>query len=238
MNKKGICLTLGIMCALLTYGICMQIKTVGGFGVAAVRTSSQSELKEEILKTKERYDNLYKDLERINKELEKERANATQNNTELEKLEEEIKVVNKLLGQTDVSGKGIKVTLKDSSIPAANYMGDANDLVVHDKYIIHIVNELFNAGAEAVSVNDIRITSTSAIECDGNVIKVGGERIGSPFEIKAIGYPEYLANLNRPGGIIEKIQTETMVEVTITKENEIKIPKNTRTLKFNYIKTY
>ncbi len=236
MNKKGICLTLGIMCAFLTYGICMQIKTVGGFGITAGRTSRQIELKEEILKTKERYDNLYKDLEHMEKQLEIERTNATKNNTELEQLEEEIKVIQKLLGATDVSGKGVKITLKDSSVPATNYIGDPNDLVVHDKYIIHIINELFNAGAEAVSVNDIRITSMTAIECDGNVIKVGGERIGSPFEIKAIGYPEYLANLNRPGGIIEKI--ETKIEVTFTKESDIKIPKSTKALKFKYITTH
>lgn len=237
MNKKGICLTLGIMCAVLTYGICMQIKTVGGFGVIAGRTSNQSEIKEEILKTKERYDNLYKDLEHINKQLEKERTNATENNDELAKLEEEIKEMNKMLGLTDVSGKGVKIVLKDSSIPASNYYGDANDLVVHEKQILHIVNELFNAGAEAISVNDVRIVSTSSIECDGNVIKIGGEKVGSPFEIKAIGYQELLANLTRTGGRLEQIQTETMVEVTFSKENEIKIPKYTGTLKFNYLNT-
>ena len=108
MNKKGVCLTLGIMCALLTYGICMQMKTVGGFGVVAGRTSNQSELKDEILKTTERYNNLYRDLEYLNKQLEIERTNATQNNEELEKIEEEIKEINKLLGLTDVSGKGVK----------------------------------------------------------------------------------------------------------------------------------
>lgn len=235
MNKKGVCLTLGIMCAVLTYGICMQMKTVTGFGVTAGRTSSQSELKEEILKTKERYDNLYNDLEHLNKQLEKERTNATQNNDELAKLEEQIKEMNKLLGLTDVSGKGVKIVLKDSSIQASNYFGDANDLVVHDKQILHVVNELFNAGAEAVSVNDIRIISTSAIECDGNVIKIGGEKVGSPFEIKAIGYQELLTNLNRTGGRLEQIQNNTMVEVTLTKENDIKIPKYTGTLKYNYI---
>lgn len=235
MNKKGVCLTLGIMCAVLTYGICMQMKTVRGFGVTTGGTSTQNKLKEDILRTKEKYDNLYKDLEHMNKEVEKERAHATQNDEELAKIEEEIKEVNKLLGLTDVTGKGVKVVLKDSSTPAANYWGETSDLVVHDKYIMHIVNELFNAGAEAVSINDVRIVSTSSIQCDGNIIKIGGERVGSPFEIKAIGYPEYLYNLNRPGGRIEKIRAESEVDITITKENDIKIPKYTGTLKFDYI---
>jgi uncharacterized protein YlxW (UPF0749 family) len=235
MNKKGVCLTLGIMCAVLTYGICMQMKTVRGFGVATGGTSTQNKYKEDILKTKEKYDNVYRDLEHLNKELEKERANATQNDTELAKIEEEIKQINKLLGLTDVSGKGVKIVLKDSSMPASNYFGESSDLVVHDKYIMHIVNELYNAGAEAISINDVRVVSTSSIQCDGNVIKIGGERIGSPFEIKAIGYPEYLYNLNRPGGRLEKIRAESMIDPIITKENEIKIPKYTGTLKFEYI---
>lgn len=235
MNKKGVCLTLGIMCAVLTYGICMQMKTVRGFGVITGGTSNQNKYKEDILKTKEKYDNVYRDLEHLNKELEKERANATQNDTELAKIEEEIKQINKLLGLTDVSGKGVKIVLKDSSMPASNYFGESSDLVVHDKYIMHIVNELYNAGAEAISINDVRVVSTSSIQCDGNVIKIGGERIGSPFEIKAIGYPEYLYNLNRPGGRLEKIRAESMIDPIITKENEIKIPKYTGTLKFEYI---
>ena len=170
MNKKGVCLTLGIMCAVLTYGICMQMKTVRGFGVATGGTSTQNKYKEDILKTKEKYDNVYRDLEHLNKELEKERANATQNDTELAKIEEEIKQINKLLGLTDVSGKGVKIVLKDSSMPASNYFGESSDLVVHDKYIMHIVNELYNAGAEAISINDVRVVSTSSIQCDGNVI--------------------------------------------------------------------
>ena len=236
MNKKGVCLTLGIMCALLTYGICMQMKTVGGFGVVAGRTSNQSELKDEIIKTTERYNNLYRDLEYLNKQLEIERTNATQNNEELEKIEEEIKEINKLLGLTDVSGKGVKIVLQDSSVPATNYMGEANKLVVHETQILHVINELFTAGAEAISVNDIRIVSSSDIECDGNVIKIGGERANSPFEIKAIGYQELLASVTRTGGRLEKIQADTEVKITFTKENEIKIPKYTGTLKYKYIK--
>lgn len=233
MNKKGMCLTIGIMCAILTYGICVQIKTVGGFGVIVGRTSSQSELKEDILKTKERYDNLYKDFERLNNGVEKERANAAKNNEELEKIEEEIKENNKLLGLTDVSGKGVKIVLKDSDILATNYLGDANDFVVHEKQVLHVINELFAAGAEAISVNDIRVVSTSDIKCDGNVIKIGGERANSPFVIKAIGYQELLASLTRTGGILEKL--DALLDVTFTKENDIKIPKYTGTLKPNYI---
>lgn len=236
MDKKGICLTLGIMCLALTYGLCMQVKTVGNYGSTVGGTSIQNELKEEILKVKERYDNLYEELEAVNEEIEIERTSATKNNTELEELEKEITEMNKLLGLTDTKGKGVKILLKDSNILASNYLGDPNDLIIHDKDIMHIVNELFNAGAEAVSVNDIRIVATSAIECNGTVIKIGGEKIGSPFEIKAIGYPELLANLKRPGGRLEKLENRGII-VSFSKEDNIEIPKYINTYKLNYIET-
>lgn len=237
MDKKRIALTLGIMCMVLVWGIFVQVKTVGNNGNTIGETSAQSELKEKILKMKEKYNNLYKELENAEQQLENERANATKNNSELEALEEEIKQINKLLGLTEVTGKGIKIVLKDSSIPVNNYLGDINDLVIHDKDIMHIVNALFNSGAEAVSVNDIRIISISAIECNGNVIKIGGEKIGAPFVIKAIGYQELLNNLNIPGGRLDKLRNRT-IDVTLSKESEVVIPKYTGTLKLNYIKTY
>lgn len=122
MNKKRIYLILGIMSLLLTYGICIQVKTVGNFGIPISGNSEQNELKEEILKIKERYDNLYKEYEKINNQLELERTNATQNNTELETLENEIKELNKLVGSTDITGTGVKIILKDSTYNSANYI--------------------------------------------------------------------------------------------------------------------
>ncbi len=233
MDKKVICLVLGLMCVILTVGISIQIKTVGNFGTTIGLTSEQSELKDEILKTKEKYDNLYKSLEELETKLEIERNNATSNNSELTSLEEEIKETNILLGFTEVTGKGVKIVLQDSNIPTANYLEDISNLVVHDGDLIQVINGLFNVGAEAISVNNQRIVSTTAIECDGSVIKINGEKVGAPFEIKAIGYPEALSNLTIPGGYLEKLENRGII-VTLTKEAELKIPKYTGTLKFNY----
>lgn len=233
MNKKVICLVLGLMCVILTVGIAIQMKTVRSFGTTVGLTSEQSELKDEILKTKEKYDNLYKSLEELEAKLEVERNNATSNNSELASLEEEIKETNILLGFTEVTGKGVKIILQDSNIPTSNYLEDISNLVVHDGDLIQVINGLFNVGAEAISVNNQRIISTTAIECDGSVIKINGEKVGAPFEIKAIGYPESLSNLTIPGGYLEKLENRGII-VTLTKETELKIPKYTGTLKFNY----
>ena len=198
MNKKSISLILGLMCILLSYGIAVQIKTINGTGTTISTNSRENELRDAVLKAKEKYDNLYKDLEKMESQLEIERNNSTQNNTELEQLESTIKEGNKILGLSEVTGYGLVITVDDNNKMSLNdWYGDPNSLIVHDIDLMNIVNELKNAGAEAISINNQRIVTTSAIECDGNVIKINGEKISAPFEIKAIGFPETLITIDR-----------------------------------------
>lgn len=233
MNKKMQTLILfAVMSMALTCGICVQVKTVNQNGTTVNLTAQQSELKNEILKISERYDNLYEELDKLELELEKERENSTSNNSNLEILEESIKEKNIALGLTEVTGTGIKIVLNDGNA-SLNYLGNVSDLLVHDADLMRVVNELFNAGAEAVSINGQRIITTSAIECDGNVVKINGTKIGAPFEITAIGYPEQLAGISRPGGTIEALESRGLL-VTLTKQSSVKIPKYAGTIKFSY----
>ena len=237
MNKKSISLILGIMCMLLTIGIVIQIKTVSGTGTTISTNAKANELRDAVLKSKEKYDNLYKELERIEAQLEIERTNSTQNNAELEQLEKEIKEGNKVLGLSEVTGYGLIVTVNDNQkISLTNWLGDPNWLIIHDTDLINIINELKNAGAEAISINDQRIITTSAIECDGNVTKINGEKINAPFEIKAIGLPETLIAIDRFGGYAQYLREWRYLDVTVNKadKEKITIPKYTGVIKFEY----
>ena len=237
MNKKSISLILGLMCILLSYGIAVQIKTINGTGTTISTNSRENELRDAVLKAKEKYDNLYKDLEKMESQLEIERNNSTQNNTELEQLESTIKEGNKILGLSEVTGYGLVITVDDNNKMSLNdWYGDPNSLIVHDIDLMNIVNELKNAGAEAISINNQRIVTTSAIECDGNVIKINGEKISAPFEIKAIGFPETLITIDRFGGYVETLRDWRYLEVTVTKadKEKITIPKYTGVIKFEY----
>lgn len=233
MKKIYLTLVFGVMSMLLTYGIAIQIKTVNNNGTTVNLTAEQSELKSEILKISERYNNLSEEIEILEKKLEEERQNSTKNNSTLANLEESIKQKNTLLGLTEVSGTGVKIVLNDSNISINNYLGNISDLLVHDGDLMHVVNELFNADAEAISINGQRIVGTTSIECDGNVIKVNGFKIGAPFEILAIGYPEYLAGIGRIGGYLERLESRGII-VSLTKQNTVTVPKYTGTFKFTY----
>ena len=232
-NKNKISLVLGIMCFALTAGICIQVKTVKNASLTVSQNYEENNLRAEVLKYKERYDNLLKEIENVDVELQKEIDKATENNSELEEDKNEINQGNKMIGLTEVTGSGVIVTVADSNIDS-NTVLNASDLLVHDRDILKIVNELKNAGAEAISINEQRIILTTPIICGGNIININGERIGSPFEIKAIGSPEALANLSRPGGYLSNLKGRG-INVNLKKVNEMSIPKYSGVLNFKYL---
>lgn len=232
-NKKAIALVLGIMCFALTAGICIQIKTVKNTSSTSSKNYEENNLRAEVLKYKEKYDNLIKETEKIDAQLQEQIESATKNNSELEEAKNQINEGNKIIGLTEVTGPGITITLADSDLDATSVI-NTSDLLIHDIDLLKVVNELKNAGAEAISINNQRVILTTPIICGGNIININGERIGSPFEIKAIGSPEALANLSRPGGWLSKLEERGIKVSTPKKSNSITIPKYTGVLNFKY----
>ncbi len=234
MNKKQISITLGIMCFLLTIAICVQIRTTNLANSTVSQTLSDNELRDQVLKMKERYDNTYREIENAQKELEKIRLTATQNDKTAEAKEQELKENNMILGNTDVTGDGVEIVLEDAK--ASNTSLNLSAQLIHYSDIQLVVNELKNAGAEAIEVNGQRLVATSAITCEGNIIKINNERIGSPFTIRAIGSQELLyGGLSRIGSILDVIRDGGNT-ANITKVDDITIPKYSGVISYKYLK--
>ena len=196
MRKKQIAITLGIMCLALTLAISIQLKTVKNSNSTISQSLAQDSLRDEVLRWKERYDYTYQALTQSDKELEEIRKKATQGDSTSKAKQEEITSNNMMLGMSDVTGPGFEITLTDniSGLNAeGNELWDLSQAVVHREDILEVINALNNAGAEAISVNGQRIVQTTAITCEGNVIKINGQRVSSPFVIKAIGSPGLLS---------------------------------------------
>lgn len=234
MKKSYIAITIGIMCFLLTLGICTQLKTIEATSSVS-KNLSDNRLRDEVLKWKERYDNSNRELGQAEIKLENERKKATENDEETAKMEEELHKINVLLGLTDVSGKGVVITVDDSKLESSQLI-DVNSAVVHDGDLIEIVNILKNAGAEAISINGQRIINTTAITCDGTVVRINGEKIGVPFIISAIGNPEGLkGSLEMKNNYVSQMILDG-VEVNIIKSNKIEIPKYNGVIESDYMK--
>jgi len=232
MKKWQVAITLGIVCCILSLAISVQLKTIDtareNANSSVSLTLTSNELRDQVLKWKEKYDNAVKDLENSEKKLEEVRLQSAQNDeTDIQK-EEEIKKDNILLGLTDVTGKGLIIKLEDNSSITRADLGPLDNIewfLVHASDVVSVINDLKNAGAEAISINGQRIVDSTSVYCAGNVLKINEVKISSPIEIKAIGEPDLLyGSMTIPGGYLQLME-ETGVIVTVKKSDEIKIEK-------------
>lgn len=238
MSKNKISLTLGIVCLVLTIAIVMQIKTINSANSTVSKSFTENSLRDDVLKWKEKYENISKEQEKVDEALKIVRKEATKDNQNSEEIEKSIRENNNLIGLTDIEGQGIVITVTDdpnATRETISYIDDISNHLVHYFDLITIVNELKNAGAEAISINGQRIVSTTSINCIGNVIKINDEKVNSPFEIKAIGLSESLVSLDRPGSYIERMRFAGIV-VNIKKESKVEIPKYTGLISSKYMK--
>lgn len=168
MDKNKIALTLGIVCLILTIGICVQVKTIQNANSTVSQTFTEDSLRNEVLRWKERYETIANQLDNTEKKLAKIREESTQNDSSSSEKEEQITLNNNLLGITNLVGKGIEMTLADDPNATRESIGILDDItyhIVHDTDLRAIVNELKNAGAEAISINGQRLVNTTAITC-------------------------------------------------------------------------
>ena len=107
MKKRKVEIILGIVCAVLTFAICVQFKTIDAANSAVPQTFTENKLRDEVLKWKEKYDNAYSKLTRAEEILDQERKKEAEENTESSNIEAQLTLVNKLLGLTELKGKGI-----------------------------------------------------------------------------------------------------------------------------------
>jgi uncharacterized protein YlxW (UPF0749 family) len=104
-----------------------------------------------------------------------------------------------LAGVTAVVGPGLRVqlgnppqptTTPDNGRPGTTPIGGTQ--VLTDRDVRSVVNELWHDGAEAISVNGVRLTPTSAIRFAGQAVLVDFAPITSPYTIEAIGDSDVL----------------------------------------------
>ena len=234
MKNKNAYIAIGLVCVVLAAALTVQIRTMQGENSAVAQAFANSELKDTLLEWKEKSDNAENDLEASIKKLEKLRDTSTANGNSSEEKQEELKKYNQILGLTDVTGEGIVLTVTDSAQSTSAI--DMNNLIIHDSDLRSLVNELSNAGAEAISINDERIVSTTAITCAGNVILINGNKVGSPFTIKAIGNQASLYGaITRAGGYTYGLKARS-IQVETKKVNNIQISRYTGALTQKYAK--
>ena len=75
-----------------------------------------------------------------------------------------------------VTGPGVQITLSDAPPGEIPEGATPNDLVIHQQDIEDTMNALWSGGAEAMTVQGVRITSRTVIRCIGNVTEPASPR--------------------------------------------------------------
>lgn len=139
-------------------------------------------------------------------------------------------------GFSDLEGPGISITMYDN--PSNQIVGfSVSDDIIHDVDILNILNDLRIAGAEAISINDERVISSSEIKCGGPIIRLNKKSLGTPFIIKAIGDPTLLmAAVNAPGTYGDILKTVYKIGFEPQSQERVIIYAYTGRFSFKYAK--
>lgn len=145
-------------------------------------------------------------------------------------INQEINLNKEVLGYTSVKGPGLKMTLVDGTGEKFNnsITEQSNEYIrsriIHDIDMIATVNELKNAGAEAISLNGQRIISNTDIYCSWAFLSVNGVKTPAPFYITAIGNKEVMKKYLLSSESYLKRLTNRGINVNIYEEDEVVIP--------------
>jgi uncharacterized protein YlxW (UPF0749 family) len=95
-----------------------------------------------------------------------------------------------------------------------------------------LINELHNAGAEAIAVDDVRVVPGSVVSGPAGGLAIDDEGLADPFEVKVVGSKEALTgSLTRAGGVIAQLAaTYPAARLTVTPVDDLEIPATKRDL--------
>lgn len=123
------------------------------------------------------------ELARLRSEVD-ELSHASGTDTE---LENDVDAAAHDAGLTAVRGPAVSVTLTDAPSDVSPQGVDEDLLVVHQQDIQAVVNAMWRGGAEAMTIQGVRVVSTTGVKCVGNTVVLHGVPYAPPYTIVAIG---------------------------------------------------
>lgn len=130
-------------------------------------------------------------------------------------------------GVVPVHGPGVVARLDDSAALDVPADEDASNYIIHDYDLRDVLNALWIAGAEAISLNGERIVSTTSLYCVGSTIVCNITRLSPPYEIHAIGDPQSLLSALRDSPQMAKLNQRAEaydLPFTIEQRQDVLIP--------------
>lgn len=236
MKKVLSQLVVAIVCAFLGFLLTYQFKQLSVANSGDIDYDS-ADILSEIENLRKEKEDLQKNNEILSEEL-KMLEDAAAKEGEIEgEIKKQLDNARMQIGLLDVRGPGIVITLTlKNSVFGTNGTQTIN--TVSEEEIVNLINSLWYAGAEAISINEMRITPQTGIKMAGSSISIGSAgRVdpNSEIVIKAIGDKNNLnIAVNYPGlldyGALKSYNSD------VKQIDDITIVKTTQSLRYEYIK--
>jgi uncharacterized protein YlxW (UPF0749 family) len=186
----------GLLCAVLAFALVTQARSNQSQGLSSLRqtdlvrilaglTDEATRLEEEARTLQSTYDEL--------------RSGSGTSEAAEEAARQRLETLGILTGATRAVGPGIQLEINDPE----NGIGSGE--------LLDTLQELRDAGAEAVQIGDVRVVASTAFSTnpDETGIRVDGRILRSPYVFRAIGDPQTLASaLEIPGGALEMVRQQ------------------------------
>lgn len=223
-GKYIMTVSIGLVALILTMVMFTQFKTVYQTDITAIETMRETELRTELSDWKNKYDEVDARINETEEKISEYQSQISNSEESSNILKNELEETEEYLGYTKLEGEGIIVRLEDNEFKQIERWD-----------LLSLVNELKLAGAEAISINDERIISRSEIATVGyQFILINGNRVPSPFIVKAIGNKKYLESaITIKGGYLDEMKVNEKT-VSYTVEDNIEIPAYSGKVSFEY----
>ena len=199
-----------LMCALLGFGYMTQINNTR----STYETMSEDELVRLINETSTQAQNLEQRKNELTSQLSSLKAAADQRE-QAEKIARQNEETSGIIsGRLPAQGQGVVVTITKGSKQDI----DASTLFT-------LVEELRNAGAEVISIDDVRVVTSTSITQDGDgALVCDGVTLKAPYAVRAIGNSTDLQNaVNIAGGIGSRLKVMYGSHVDVKPSDDVVI---------------
>ena len=143
-------------------------------------------------------------------------------------------LVSMLSGATAVHGPGVKLVVDDAKEASSSGGDNPRETAdfsdtgrVRDRDMQRVVNGLWAAGAEAISINGQRLTALSAIRAAGDAILVDNRPLVPPYTVLAVGDGKRLSTRFQNGAdglYLHALEDNYGIRATIAVESDLRLP--------------
>lgn len=230
-----------VVCLVFGFLLSMQFKSVDltETNQANNQLMRAEELQNMLNKERLKNQELYEELLQYKDEVADYREKALQSGDYASIVAKELERAELIAGMTDLEGPGVTVTLSDAPrTVVVDPEIDVNLYIIHDDDLLKVVNELRDAGAEAISINGERLIATSEIRCAGSIVSVNNNRYAAPYVVRAIGDAQALYSaLTMRGGVVDQL-TYWNILVDVQQTESVVIKAYTGKTTFKYAKEF